>query len=925
MKKLKQVFIYVSSIIALILLTNQYVYAARQEIDVNDYIKKVEYSEGFENWVSLSQDEKNVTFYPKIYDDLNTPFSPENPIYKATLVGASVNSKFSLSEKIPNNLAIRNQYDTTTCWAFAGLSSLETNLALNDYKNGITNKIYDFSERHANYSSTRGFLNGATNMFGINRLPGDGGQWYMIENYLTNGQGAIAEEDMPFENSSDIIDISEIQNKKVISQVYDTVYFDNYNNQTGEEKTETMNEIKQHIQNYGSVFATIHGGLANSILDSCYDNNTATKYCNNSILHKTDHAVSLIGWDDNFDRNKFPENARPSSNGAWIVRNSWGENLEYDLYEFKLEVYNTYTTQCNSRGWDSPEKIPDEFIVSAGYKIEGDKVLLPIGDHGLMYVSYEDCNVGTTLYGIKNSSDNVNYDYIYQYNELYPAVQINYEGNSTILCNVFDKQSDEREYLTEVSIMAPETYTCRVFVNPDGDEKTESKLKLVELKSGESEEISAGYHTLEFVSPIEITGEQYTVAVEITGTRETLGILVEGVIDGLDAFSNAKIEKERCYVATETDLSNCEWIDLGKLKEESPSLINSDSSIKAFTTIEVEDDSLNKIEIETPPTKTEYIEGENFDKSGMVVKAYFNNDTEKELSDSDYSIKDGTNLKVNQKYVTIEYMDKSVNQEIKVNPKVATKDPTKDSDDDKDSNEDKKPDNKNPEDNAPKNSNMSNAYCVVKNIQSYQYTNDASKNYTLVDVEISGISKADGNDSYEYSYYISSNSALKNITDWVKIKETQKDKNKLSFKVDFRDVSNFSEISKANSIYIYIKETVTKGGSQSVQISKSMNFDTGNANIDTYVDNVKKDNSGTQNKPSDNNAPSNNNNNNNNGGSGTTQNNQGGQTSTPKDGTVSSTNLPKAGKTMLIILIFVITIVGIVMFVRYEILNRSMK
>ena len=183
MKKLKKAIIFIILVIALIFVTNQYVYAEKKSENVNDFISKVNFSEDFENWVKLSKDNETNIIQPKIYDELNTPFTPKNPLYKVNFVGASLNSRYSLKDVIPNNVAIRNQYDTNACWAFSGLSSLETNLALNNYKMGKdTHKVYDFSERHLNYSATRRLANGADNIYGVNRDPSAGGQWFLVEN-----------------------------------------------------------------------------------------------------------------------------------------------------------------------------------------------------------------------------------------------------------------------------------------------------------------------------------------------------------------------------------------------------------------------------------------------------------------------------------------------------------------------------------------------------------------------------------------------------------------------------------------------------------------------------------------------------------------------------------------------------------------------
>ena len=757
MKKIKHIGIAFVFISVCIFIVNQYVYAEKNKTSIH----LVKLSDEFKNWVELSDEEKSSSIHPKFYDELNTELNSENPFYDASVVGASVNSKFNLKDLIPENLSIKNQLDTNACWAFSGLSSLETNLALKDYKNNVNNIVYDFSEKHANYATSRFFSN-AENEFGFNRTTSNGGQWYLIETYLTNGQGAILEKDMPFDNNTDLINISEIQNKEVVSQVYDTVYFDNYNELKDDNRTRVMDEVKNHIQNYGSVFATIHGDSAGDLDESCYDNSTGAKFCDDKNSHPINHAVSLVGWDDDFDKNKFPGETKPSSNGAWIVRNSWGENLEYSLDDFKKEIFNQYTDECKELGWDSYDKIPDDFIAKSGFQIQDGKVYLPIGDNGFMYISYEDCNISESLYGIVNSSDSKDYDYLYQYDELYPGMQIELGTNSTKLCNIFErKNTDKKEYLKEVSLVTPETYSCKVFVNPNDDSMDKEKLQPVELKSGSNEVIGIGYHTLEFAEPIELTGDKFAVVVEIIGTRDDIDVVLEGKIDGLASFDFVKNETGKCFIFIDD-----KWIDLGLLSNVDSKLSNGDSSIKAFTI-------------------------------------------------EDYNVTED-------------------------NP------PEKDDEEDKDKDEDKEDSSKD----KITNSNMDNLDATVKNIQRYTYTDNPAKDYTLVDVEIDGINRNTENDSCKYYYYLSTEKNLNSITDWVLIDEEQKEKNKLTFKIDSRDIINYSVISKNETLYIYIKEDIQKGDSQSIATSKAIVFETGGVNIDTYVDNVKKQNDDENQAPS---------------------------------------------------------------------------
>lgn len=48
----------------------------------------------------------------------------------------------------------------------------------------------------------------------------------------------------------------------------------------------------------------------------------------NDRLGTTNHAIQLVGWDDTFSRDNFKD--KPEMDGAWLCKNSWGSETEYD-------------------------------------------------------------------------------------------------------------------------------------------------------------------------------------------------------------------------------------------------------------------------------------------------------------------------------------------------------------------------------------------------------------------------------------------------------------------------------------------------------------------------------------------------------------------------------------------------------------------
>lgn len=350
MKKQKKLLVQIV-IFMTVVLTGCQVFAT----DILSVVGTMEFSDEFEAYVNLSEEEQKTQIMPRTYEVLENEISISNPLKIARTAVAKSSNRYSLIDIIPENMIVKNQGQTNSCWTFSSLAMLESVLALNDYKNGIEPKKYDFSERHMEYATSKTFLNGEINKKGFNREIDEGGNMNLYIPYLTNGTGAISEASMKF--NGDVpskIALSELNNKTVITQVDDIEIFPQTNT------VELQQKMKNHLKNYGAIDACIHGVALDS---DAYNNETGAIYCDDEEKYPINHAVVIVGWDDDYSKDKFNEGKRPNNNGAWIIKNSWGTAEKYTLEEMKQIIYMSSPEQCQQYGWTSPELIPDEDAV----------------------------------------------------------------------------------------------------------------------------------------------------------------------------------------------------------------------------------------------------------------------------------------------------------------------------------------------------------------------------------------------------------------------------------------------------------------------------------------------------------------------------------------------------------------------------------
>ena len=92
-----------------------------------------------------------------------------------------------------------------------------------------------------------------------------------------------------------------------------------------------VGDIKKAILNYGAVSIA----YASSKSEPYFNEETSAHYTNESL--PMEHAVAVIGWDDNYSADNFL--ITPPGDGAWIVKNSWGTEWGDEGY-FYLSYYD---------------------------------------------------------------------------------------------------------------------------------------------------------------------------------------------------------------------------------------------------------------------------------------------------------------------------------------------------------------------------------------------------------------------------------------------------------------------------------------------------------------------------------------------------------------------------------------------------------
>lgn len=251
---------------------------------------------------------------------------------------------YNLKDNI--NLVVGNQQQFGLCWDYASLTSVQSNLALTQGDD------YNFSESHIDYMTSNEMSIGGRDV-------NEGGNFIMFKNYNEQYKGFVLEEEVP-QNVYEDYEYNIFYNVPKVD-MYVTKYVDfprmvKDEYMTQEEYDANFKEfqtaVKTHIMNYGSLYASIYGSWWRNLYISKTDN------------VNINHAISIVGWDDNYPKDKFTSltGEKPEHDGAYIALNSWGEDWGENGY-FYIS-YEDYWVNREMSGIVSINKESDMFKLS---------------------------------------------------------------------------------------------------------------------------------------------------------------------------------------------------------------------------------------------------------------------------------------------------------------------------------------------------------------------------------------------------------------------------------------------------------------------------------------------------------------------------------------------------------------------------------
>ena len=204
---------------------------------------------------------------------------------------------------------VQDQRNTNLCWAYSTINASEASIL----KNRLANK--DTLKLNPQALAYRRFYRN-TDPLGNNQSYSKSTDWLNAQGSISNTPPILSMWQGPIGGDKPAADaytnsLYRLEEASLIS--------------SGLDNENRINEIKQAIAKYGAVTAS-----------TSYDGRNRYYYNDKDIKNGVAHAITLIGWDDNIDKDLFtPKSA--TRNGGWLVKNSYLDNPYFYLtYDSKI-------------------------------------------------------------------------------------------------------------------------------------------------------------------------------------------------------------------------------------------------------------------------------------------------------------------------------------------------------------------------------------------------------------------------------------------------------------------------------------------------------------------------------------------------------------------------------------------------------------
>lgn len=325
----------------------------------------------------------------------------------------------------PYITSVKNQNPYGSCWTFAYVAASEASLI---QQGQYEKDNIDLSELHLayfTYHSVTDPLGGtAGDGFSIldtsdNAFLNVGGDMTVATFKAANWCGLVDEETAPYTSIS--TDGNTVL-KDEIAYNKDVVHLENAYWISMEDE----DIVKQLIKTYGACGASYYS--ANKYYNTGTSNNwdregysTVAVYCPDEETG-TNHAITIVGWDDSYSKENFGT-SKPSGDGAWYCKNSWGADWGEDGYFWISYEDNSllsseaffcdygsadnyeHNYQYDGGGWGATTGYEGQAYEANMYKAQGNEGIKAVGfytcdpNYDCTVMIYKDCTAGNPTSG----------------------------------------------------------------------------------------------------------------------------------------------------------------------------------------------------------------------------------------------------------------------------------------------------------------------------------------------------------------------------------------------------------------------------------------------------------------------------------------------------------------------------------------------